>query len=143
MKKKETPHRLYSIIIFLAVVFYAGFAFAAVNHSIHIEWDYDPYGGTTEAELESYRLYKNGVQICQFDTPYDYEGDCEFTSENGLFNFNLTAVFDDGSESPLSAPFPFQLGPTKANPGVILATLSLLLNKDNPVRPSPTTYYSN
>ncbi len=111
------------------IVLHAGSLMAMVNHSIHIEWDYEAYSAPIEAELSGYRLYKEGVQICQFDRPYDFEGDCEFTSDNGLYNFNLTAIFDDGSESPPSAPFPFLLGTEKPRPNVkvILAVLKILL----------------
>lgn len=119
----------YTIITFFAIVFFAGTSSAAVNHSIHIEWDYDQSSIPENLELSAYRLYKEGVQICQFDSPYDFAGDCEFTSENGVFNFNLSAVYDDGSESPLSAPFPFQLGRAKANTGTLIAVLGLLLKK--------------
>ena len=123
--------RFAGILTFLMIILYAGISSAAVNHSIHIEWDYDLASIPENVELLSYRLYKEGQQICQFDNPYDYTGDCEFMSDNGLYNFNLTAVFDDGSESPLSAPFPFQLGQKKANTGALLAVLGLLLNKNH------------
>ncbi|HIP39357.1 MAG TPA: hypothetical protein EYG88_08280 [Desulfocapsa sulfexigens] len=129
MKKTGNQCSVFAILTVLTITLYAGISFAAVNHSIHIEWDYDQSSAPTGLELESYRLYKDGVQICEFDRPYDFEGDCVFVSDNGLYNFNLTAVFNDGSESPLSEAFPFLLGPKKANTGVILAVLGLLLNK--------------
>ena len=84
------------------------------THSIHIEWDYDQYSAPVDSELAAYRLYKEGVKACQFDYPYDFAGDCTFASNDGLFNFTLTAIFEDGSESPHSAPFPFLLGSIEA-----------------------------
>ena len=84
------------------------------THSIHIEWTYDPYSAPTDGLLSAYRLYKDGTKVCQFDTPYTFEGDCEFASNNGLFTFTLTAVSENGTESPRSAPFPFFLGNSEA-----------------------------
>ncbi len=120
---------LVTLLTILLITLHTGNLMAMVNHSIHIEWDYDFYSVPVEAEISAYRLYKEGVQICEFDTPYEFEGDCEFTSDNGLYDFNLTAVFEDGSESPSSAPFPFLLGTEEPKPNmrVILAVLKILL----------------
>lgn len=111
----------------LLIVLPASNVLALTSHSIHIEWDYESYLAPIDAELSAYRLYKEGMQVCQFNYPYDFEGDCDFESDNGLFDFTLTAVYDDGTESPHSAPFPFLLGPKKANVGVILAVVRLLV----------------
>ncbi len=117
-----------AVLTVLTIILPVSNLFAMVNHSIHIEWDYETYSAPENLELSAYRLYKEGVQVCQFDYPYDFAGDCEFQSENGRFNFTLTAVFDDGSESPSSTPFPFLLGTDrKAQTGVMLAVLGLLL----------------
>lgn len=127
MEKTDKHNRLPAVLVFIAILIYAGVSSAAVNHSIHIEWDYDQSSIPENLELSAYRLYQEGIQVCQFDYPYNFEDNCEFQSENGTYNFTLTAVFDDGSESPESEPFPFLLGPKKANRGVILAVLGLLL----------------
>ena len=108
----------------LLVLLPVGNILAMSTHSIHLEWDYDQYSAPVDSDLSAYRLYKDGVKTCQFDYPYDFAGDCNFTSDNGLFNFTLTAVFEDGTESPHSAPFPFRLGP---NTVVLTAVYGLLL----------------
>ena len=118
-----------AVLTIFAIILPVSNCFAIVNHSIHIEWDYETYLVPEGLELTGYRLYKEGAEVCQLDYPSDFAGNCEFQSENGQFNFTLTAVFDDGSESPSSVPFPYFLGPKEANAGVILAVLGLLLNK--------------
>jgi len=101
---------------------------AMVSHSIHIEWDFESQDIPDDLELSAYRLYQEGNQVCQFDSPYDFEGDCEFQSNDGRYNFTMTAVFDDGSESPGSAPFPFLLGiDNKAQTSAMASVLGLLL----------------
>ena len=125
--------RLSALLTTLLIVLHASNILAMTSHTIHIEWDYESYTAPIDAELSAYRLYKDGVKVCQFDYPYDFEGDCKILSDSGLFNFTLTAVFDDGTESPRSAPFPFMLvSDTAAQPdvlqsGVLIAVLSLLL----------------
>ena len=111
----------------LLVLLPVGNVLAMPTHSIHLEWDFDQYSAPVDSELSAYRLYKDGVKTCQFDFPYDYAGDCNFTSNNGLFTFTLTAIFEDGTESPHSAPFPFQLGP---NTGFLTSVYGLLLGNE-------------
>lgn len=128
MDKTGKKSRFLTLFAVVLIILHAGSASAMATHSVHIEWDYDPYTAPVNEELSSYRLYKEGVQVCQFDTPYAYEGDCEFMSDSGLYNFSLTAVFADGTESPLSTAIPFLLGPGKnVNAGAILAVINLLL----------------
>jgi len=118
-----------TLLTTLMIVLPANNLLATEPQSIHIEWDFDSQGIPDGLELSAYRLYQEGNQVCQFDSPYDFAGDCEFQSNSGRYNFTLTAVFDDGSESPGSASFPFVLGTgSKMQPGALLAVLSLLLN---------------
>ena len=119
---------LQTLLTTLLILLPAGNILAMSTHSIHLEWDYDQYSSSVDSELSAYRLYKDGVKTCQFDYPYDFAGDCNFASNNGLFNFTLTAVFEDGTESPQSAPFPFRLGPNTPNTKALPAVFSLLLN---------------
>jgi len=81
------------------------------TRDIHIEWAYDlqPESGRT---LAGYYLYKEGEKICTSNSPTDKAMDCTFQSENGTFNFTLTAFCTDGYESPHSAPYTFTLGTT-------------------------------
>ncbi len=125
--------RLLLIITALFITLSANNAFGMVpTHSIHIEWNFEHNSLSADKELTAYRLYKSGTRVCQFDSPYDYEGDCEFTSNNGLFYFSLTAVFEDGTETRKSAAFPFYLG-SKETPAKVQGlptVLGLLLLND-------------
>ena len=61
--------------------------------------------------------------------PYDLEGECEITSNSGFFSFTLTAIFEDGTKSPPSDPYFFNVG--NWNPGNWnLAPIFNLLLKD-------------
>ncbi|MBU0945860.1 MAG: hypothetical protein KJ804_16075 [Proteobacteria bacterium] len=125
-----TINRLGLLFFFttLLILLSAGNILAMSTHSIHIEWDYDQSSAPVDSELTAYHLYQDGIKICQFDYPYDFAGNCTFISNDGLFNFTLTAVFEDGSESPHSAPFPFRLGAVEApNAGTLTGVYRLLL----------------
>jgi len=120
--------RFLALLTTLLIILPVSNVVAMTTHSIHLEWDYESYTAPVNAELSSYLLYKDGVKVCQFDSPYDFEGDCEILSENGVFDFTLSAVFDDGTESPQSAPFSFMLGSNRnAQTGALIAVLGLLL----------------
>lgn len=69
-------------------------------------------------QLSGYRLYQEGTQVCQTDDPNEtselgvYRITCEFLTETGTFDFTLTALYSDGSESPQSPAFPFEIAAT-------------------------------
>ena len=122
--------RFILIIITLLTILPTSNVVGMENHSIHIEWNFDHNSVPIDIELTAYRLYKDGVKVCQFDYPHDFKGDCEFASNNGYFDFTLTAVFDNTIESPKSAPFTFLLGGRKISEKVQIpiAVLNLLLD---------------
>ena len=97
---------LFAIFIILGL-FIPGYSFAAMQ-DIHIEWSYDtqPVEGKT---LAGYHLYKEGVETCTTTSPTDTSMDCTFDSEDGTFQFTLTAFYTDGYESPHSSPYTFTL----------------------------------
>ena len=68
---------------------FPGYTFAATQ-DIHIEWtyNYEPVDGRT---LAGYHLYKEGIQTCTSSTPDTSAMDCTFESDDGTFNFTLTA----------------------------------------------------
>ena len=124
--------RLALIIITLLIILPTNNVLGMETHSVHIEWDFDHNSVPISKKLTAYRLYKDGVKVCQFDYPHDFEGDCEFISHSGLYNFNLTAVFDDKTESLRSDPFPFLLSDKELPKKVqwLITVLSLLLLED-------------
>lgn len=103
-------------LLFSLCCFIPGFSSAAVTpHDIHIEWSYD-YQPTDGKILAGYHLYKDGIQVCTTDNPEDKTMDCIIDSEPGTFNFTLTAFHTDGTESPHSPPYSFNLGTEAAAP---------------------------
>ena len=82
----------------------------AKEYSIHIQFHYST-NAIPGKQVFGYNLYKDGVEVCQTgytDTEIqDFE--CSFESPGGSFSFTLTALFDDRTESPHSAPFPLFL----------------------------------
>lgn len=77
--------------------------------SIHVTWGYiapDP-----PPNLTGYRLYHNGTAVQDWLNPLLRDGDADISPEV-LDSFTLTALFDDGSESPHSAPYIWTEGAT-------------------------------
>jgi len=65
-----------------------------------------------EQQLLGYRLYKEGTQVCESDAPNTTQITCDIPTEDGTFNFFLTAYYSDGTESPPSPQFPFTISST-------------------------------
>ena len=86
-------------------------AVSAAAQSIHVEWGYTP---PTEPEVTGYILYQEGAAVCQTQNPSATAMDCEVTLTAATTNFTLTATFNDGTESPHSAPFAFASGDSTA-----------------------------
>ena len=84
-----------------------GISFAATQ-TIHIDWDYDDQV-LVEKTLAGYNLYQEGKKICTTNIPSNRTMDCSFDSEDGTFDFTLTAFDIEGNESPHSAPYSFTL----------------------------------
>ena len=63
-----------------------------------------------DRQHNGYRLYKEGERICETDNPGASEITCDFLTEEGTFNFTLTAYYSDGTESRPSPSFPFTIG---------------------------------
>lgn len=91
------------ILLFL---FVPSFALAAPtwNRSIHAEWQYE---APEDVKVSSFRLYQNGIQACEFVGELTRSGDCEVSLTRKTTNYSLTAVEEDGSESPHSDIYPF------------------------------------
>ncbi len=102
------------IFALLTSIFFLSTSAYAVEQNIHLEWTYDdiPIDGKI---IEGYNLYMEGNQVCTTDPEDDITSptkimDCIFEAESGTFNFTLTTLFSDGSESPHSPPYQFNLG---------------------------------
>ncbi len=84
-------------------------------HDIHIEWSFDDQSVEGKS-LVGYNLYKEGIKVCSDSSPEDKKMDCVIVSEPGTYDFTLTALYSDYSESPHSPPYSFHLG-TEQPPG--------------------------
>ena len=100
-------------IIRLLTLLFCGLSLAAsaTAQSIHVEWGYTP---PTEPQVSGYILYKEGTPVCQTQNPNATSMDCDVNLTATVTNFTLTATFDDGSESPHSAPFAFATSDTSS-----------------------------
>lgn len=95
--------RILQTLLFIASCLYAITAVAA-DQSIHVEWGYTP---PSEPAVSGFKLYKEGTAACETQNPYATSMDCTVSLEKDTTYFTLTALFEDGSESPHSTPFPF------------------------------------
>lgn len=76
----------------------------AESRSIHAEWGYIP---PTEPEVIGFRLYQEGTAVHDWEGASYRAGDITVDLTTRYTSFTLTAVFDDDTESPHSAPFLF------------------------------------
>ena len=101
-------HRQVIRLLFLLCCCLPGSALAATapSQSIHVEWSYLP---PTSPAVTGFNLYQESVAapVCGVKNPTATAMDCLVLLSQGVTNFTLTATFDDGTESPHSAPFPF------------------------------------
>jgi tetrahydromethanopterin S-methyltransferase subunit G len=82
---------------------------AAVEaHEIHIDFTFDsasiPY-----KIVSGYRVYMNGSVLCESQDSESQSVSCPVAAEPATYSFTLSTLFDDGSESPQSTPFPFTI----------------------------------
>jgi len=69
--------------------------------SYTVEWGYTP---PSSPAVTGYRLYKFGQQVAYFPGAITASGTVDADIKPGD-TFTLTALFDDATESPHSAPF--------------------------------------
>jgi PKD repeat protein len=63
-----------------------------------------------------YRLYMEGIQVCETADQSVSKIACVFSSKEGTFDFTVAAYYSDNTESPPSPPFPFTIGSTAVTP---------------------------
>ncbi len=85
----------------------------ATTQSIHVEWGYTP---PSEPAVTGFKLYQEGIFVCQTNDPAATAMDCQVTLTSETTNFTLTATFSDNTESPHSAPFAFSLNGQPTTP---------------------------
>ena len=114
-----------NILIFLISLgfIFTGYCHAA-THQVRIQWSYDyqPPEGRT---LAGYHLYKEGENICTSNIPSARAMDCNFESEDGSFDFTITAFSTDGYESPHSTPYTYTATTPSIPPVAIISPTTL------------------
>lgn len=77
-------------------------------HEMQIDFFFDSQS-VPGKEIAGYRLYKEGNLECETGPIEPQSIACTVASPAGTFAFTLSVFFDDGYESPQSAPFDFYI----------------------------------
>lgn len=96
------------LLIFLLLLAMPTLSMGTTGHTIEIEFSFTP-SYDSQNPLLGYRLYKESEPVCDTSVPDSNVISCDITSEDGTFDFTLTALYSDNTESPSSPPFPFTL----------------------------------
>lgn len=78
----------------------------AGQYNIQVDFSFDTASDPNK-QVAVYRLYQEGTPVCESDPSDQQFMACLVTSETGTFNFTMSALYSDQSESPQSAPFAF------------------------------------
>lgn len=105
-----SSRKLSSIIIFILICFLtlsSGIPTAqAGQYNIQVDFTFDTVGDPSK-QVVGYRLYQQGNPVCD-SSSYDLQSmTCQITTDPGTFNFTMSALYSDQTESPQSASFPF------------------------------------
>jgi len=80
-------------------------AHPVLGASIHVEWEFTLISDGVAGS--GFKLYQEGVSVCQTIDPQKREMDCYVTLPASIISYTLTATFVDGTESPHSIPYQF------------------------------------
>lgn len=72
--------------------------------TITVGWTYAP---PVEPAVDGFQLYVGAAKVCRFEGESARAGMCDVLVSSPTTAFTLTATFEDGTESPHSAPFDF------------------------------------
>lgn len=100
------------LFIFLLI---PGVSCGAAFRSLNIEFTFAPLDDS-DRQLLGYKLYKNGAEVCKTNDPGASRITCEFNTEEGTFDFTLTAYYSNDTESRPSTSFPFTIGSVPDTP---------------------------
>ena len=78
----------------------------AGQYNIQVDFSFDT-DADPEKQVVGYRLYQEETPVCESDSSDQKFIACLLTSEPGTFNFTMSALYSDQSESPQSEPFIF------------------------------------
>ena len=97
----------FMFFLFLLLTF-PTISMAAEMRTIEVEFTFTAPDDPAK-QLLGYRLYKEAEQVCETNDPSASRVTCELLTEEGTFDFNLTAHYADNTESPQSPSFPFTI----------------------------------
>jgi len=80
----------------------------AEMHTLEVEFSFTPPDDPARTLL-GYRLYKEGEQVCETNDADASAITCDLQTDEGTFDFTLTAYYSDNTESPASPSFPFTI----------------------------------
>ena len=92
------------ILIALLLLWPAPLLAASWFRTITVEWQYAP---PIEPAVDGFQLYNGTAKVCRFAGADTRAGMCDVLISAPTTAFTLTATFEDGTESPHSAPFDF------------------------------------
>ena len=97
--------------------------YAAVNeYEIQVDYSFNTLA-VPDKDVSGYRLFKENEEIYYSEPTETQTISCTVLSESGTYNFYLSAVYNDTSESPLSDPFQYTLPDYVPDP--VAPTLSI------------------
>lgn len=104
------PNLLIGFLVLVWMFSQAADALAvAQQRQFMIEFSFDSYS-VSDKSLLGYRLYIDGVQACEKMQVDGQTITCSIDIEDGTYQFTLSALYSDDTESPRSPPFPFSIG---------------------------------
>ena len=92
------------ILIALCLLLPAPLMAASWWRTIQAEWQYT---APIEPAVDGFQLYAGTAKVCRFEGESARAGMCDVLVSSPTTAFTLTATFEDGTESPHSAPFDF------------------------------------
>jgi len=99
----------YALLVFLicSLLLIIGIPLAhAGQYDIQVDFSFDT-SSDPGRQVIGYRLYQEETPVCQSDSGEQKFITCLLVSVPGTFNFTLSALYSDQSESPQSEPFSF------------------------------------
>ena len=94
----------YALLLALLLLLPAPLLAASWWRTITVEWTYAP---PVEPAVDGFQLYNGTAEVCRFEGESARSGMCDVLVSSPTTAFTLTATFEDGTESPHSAPFDF------------------------------------
>ena len=94
----------YALLLALLLLLPAPLLAASWWRTITVEWTYAP---PVEPAVDGFQLYNGTAEVCRFEGESARAGMCDVLVSSPTTAFTLTATFEDGTESPHSAPFDF------------------------------------